>query len=110
MTNKEAYEILGLADGVDLSEIKHAYRTLAFTLHPDLNPDLPSYLELLRVELAAGEQEEALRIGRFLIQAGRQLGDEATRRQALDLAAGYGLELKSGRSSKSRIMPISSHL
>ncbi len=40
MTRKECYAILGLAEGADLAEVKRAYRRLAFSLHPDLNPDI----------------------------------------------------------------------
>lgn len=35
---KECYEILNLKKGADLSDVKSAYRRLAFELHPDLNP------------------------------------------------------------------------
>lgn len=38
MTIKECYEALGLKQGADFAEIKRAYRKLAFSLHPDLNP------------------------------------------------------------------------
>ena len=38
MTLKECYAALGLKQGADLAEIKRAYRRLAFSLHPDLNP------------------------------------------------------------------------
>ena len=41
MTRKECFSILGLHEGADLDEIKRAYRKLAFSLHPDLNPDVP---------------------------------------------------------------------
>jgi len=41
MTLKESYEALGLKEGADLSEVKRAYRKLAFSLHPDLNPHVP---------------------------------------------------------------------
>lgn len=40
MTFKECYAILGLAPGATLAEVKKAYRTLAFSLHPDLNPHI----------------------------------------------------------------------
>lgn len=38
MTVKQCYEVLGLKEGADLADIKRAYRKLAFSLHPDLNP------------------------------------------------------------------------
>ena len=41
MTRKEALQILNLDSGVTQEDIKKAYRTLAFSLHPDLNPDKP---------------------------------------------------------------------
>ncbi len=41
MTSKECYVVLGLPSGADLAEVKRAYRRLAFSLHPDLNPDVP---------------------------------------------------------------------
>lgn len=34
----ECYRIIGVPQGSTLDEIKHAYRTKAFALHPDLNP------------------------------------------------------------------------
>lgn len=40
MTLKECFAVLGLKEGADLAEIKRAYRKLAFSLHPDLNPDV----------------------------------------------------------------------
>ncbi len=40
MTLKECYAALDLAEGATLSEVKRAYRKLAFALHPDLNPDI----------------------------------------------------------------------
>lgn len=40
MTLKECYTALGLKQGADLTEIKTAYRRLAFSLHPDLNPHI----------------------------------------------------------------------
>ena len=38
MTLKECYKALGLKEGADLADVKRAYRKLAFSLHPDLNP------------------------------------------------------------------------
>ena len=42
MTLKECYAVLDLPNGSDLGEVKSAYRKLAFSLHPDLNPDMPN--------------------------------------------------------------------
>ena len=41
VTEKECYAILEIAQGSDLALVKRAYRRLAFSLHPDLNPGLP---------------------------------------------------------------------
>ena len=41
MTRKECFAALGLKEGAGPDEIKRAYRKLAFSLHPDLNPDVP---------------------------------------------------------------------
>ncbi len=41
MTSKEAFSLLGLAEGAKPEDIKRAYRRLAFDLHPDLHPDNP---------------------------------------------------------------------
>jgi molecular chaperone DnaJ len=41
MNTNKYYEILGLQPDADLTEIKKAYRRLAFKYHPDLNPHDP---------------------------------------------------------------------
>lgn len=41
MTLKECYAVLGLSPNADMADIKRAYRKLAFSLHPDLNPGVP---------------------------------------------------------------------
>ena len=42
MTLKECYATLMLPVGAPLDAVKSAYRKLAFSLHPDLNPDVPN--------------------------------------------------------------------
>jgi molecular chaperone DnaJ len=42
MTLKECCAVLGVEENADLVEIKRAYRSLAFSLHPDLNSQLPN--------------------------------------------------------------------
>lgn len=42
MTLRKCYAVIGLAYGADLDEVKSAYRKLAFSLHPDLNPNTPN--------------------------------------------------------------------
>ncbi len=39
MAWKDPYAILGVGRGAPLSEIKRAYRKLAFSLHPDVGDD-----------------------------------------------------------------------
>lgn len=41
MDRKRAYATLELPDNAALADVKRAYRRLAFSLHPDLNPDKP---------------------------------------------------------------------
>ncbi|MDR1946491.1 MAG: DnaJ domain-containing protein [Desulfovibrio sp.] len=42
MTLKECCAVLGVTENAESAEIKRAYRRLAFSLHPDLNPDVPN--------------------------------------------------------------------
>ncbi|MFT7290660.1 MAG: molecular chaperone DnaJ, partial [Reinekea sp.] len=39
MSQRDYYEILGVAKGTDEKEIKKAYRRMAMKFHPDRNPD-----------------------------------------------------------------------
>lgn len=47
MAWKDPYAILGVGRGAPLSEVKRAYRKLAFSLHPDVgdNPDEARFRE-----------------------------------------------------------------
>ncbi len=42
MKLEEGYHILGTSQGADMDAIKSAYRRMAFSLHPDLNPKDPN--------------------------------------------------------------------
>lgn len=42
MTRKQALAILGLTEAAEAEAVKHAYRKLAFDLHPDLHPENPN--------------------------------------------------------------------
>merc|ERR1719410_1631401 len=46
---KDLYEILGLADDADDSEIKKVYRKLSIKYHPDKNPDEASKIKFSKV-------------------------------------------------------------
>lgn len=70
MNLRDAYRVLGLEPGVDMSTVKRAYRRLAFSLHPDLNPDVPdasrrfqeineAYVHLSEAALASKARREA---------------------------------------------------
>ena len=45
---KTPYEILGVAEGASMDEIKRAYRTKAKEYHPDLHPDDPKANEKMQ--------------------------------------------------------------
>src|SRR5260370_18098464 len=57
---KDPYAILGVRRGAPLSEIKRAYRKLAFTAHPDVgdNPDAQRFRELHEAYAALNEMQQ----------------------------------------------------
>jgi len=69
VTLKECYAALGLKEGATLDDVKRAYRKLAFSLHPDLNPDVPDAARRFQVVNEAyvllTRTAEAIRTGRF---------------------------------------------
>jgi len=48
MSQKDYYQILGIAKSASQKEIKQAYRKLAFQYHPDKNMDNPSAAEMMK--------------------------------------------------------------
>jgi len=60
MAWKDPYAILGVGRGVPPSEIKRAYRKLAFSLHPDVgdNPDETRFREAREAYQALLQQTE----------------------------------------------------
>ena len=42
VAKRDYYDVLGIAKGADVSEVKRAYRRLAMQFHPDRNPDDPN--------------------------------------------------------------------
>ena len=60
MAWKDPYAILGVGRGAPLSEIKRAYRKLAFSAHPDVgdNPDAQRFREVHEAYAALKEMEQ----------------------------------------------------
>src|SRR5271167_1122916 len=60
MAWKDPYAILGVGRGAPLSEIKRAYRKLAFSAHPDVgdNPDAKRFREVHEAYAALKEMEQ----------------------------------------------------
>ena len=60
MAWKDPYAILGVGRGAPLSEIKRAYRKLAFSAHPDAgdNPDAQRFRELHEAYAALNEMQQ----------------------------------------------------
>ena len=60
MAWKDPYAILGVGRGAPLSEIKRAYRKLAFSAHPDVgdNPDAQRFREVHEAYEILNEMEQ----------------------------------------------------
>lgn len=107
MTLKECYAALGLKEGATLEDVKRAYRKLAFSLHPDLNPDVPDAARRFQVVNEAyvllTRSAEAIRTGRF-----SDTGDEAGARAREEARRAYDKARrgqKEGASSQAGAKP-----
>jgi molecular chaperone DnaJ len=69
MMRKDPYAILGVGRGAPLSEIRRAYRTLAFSLHPDVSddPDETRFREAREAYQALIQMEEQRRTRRIKV-------------------------------------------
>ena len=91
MAKRDYYEVLGISKNADASEIKKAYRRLAFALHPDLNPGMPDAVRRFQevneayVLLSKTLQEESRRDPR--VQHRRPPEDQQAQAQAQMRAA-----------------------
>ena len=90
MTRKECFAALGLNEGADLDEIKRAYRKLAFSLHPDLNPDVPDAAKRFqRVNEAYVLLSRPESAGKGSSRASRPSAEEATARAREEAKKAY---------------------
>jgi molecular chaperone DnaJ len=91
MILKECYTVLGLPEDALLVDVKGAYRRLAFSLHPDLNPDVPdassrfqelneAYVLLSQALAAAGGPRQSEQTARAREDA-RKAYEKAQKRQ-----------------------------
>ena len=92
MTRKECFAVLGLNEGADLDEIKRAYRKLAFSLHPDLNPDVPDaakrFQRVNEAYVLLSKSEPSAKTGPFR-KAARPTSAEATARAREEAKKAY---------------------
>ena len=60
MASKDPHAILGVGHGAPLSEIRRAYRKLAFSAHPDVgdNPNEQRFREVHEAYAALNEMEQ----------------------------------------------------
>ena len=95
MTRNKALARLGLAAAATAEEIKHAYRKLAFELHPDLHPENPNAgkeFQLLNeayVFLTSAPTENGAPRTQTRAQARAQAQAEATERARADAHRAY---------------------
>ena len=78
MAWKDPYAILGVGRGAPLSEIKRAYRKLAFSAHPDVgdNPDAQRFREVHEAYEILNEMEQR-RPRRIRVVRAPDRGDDA---------------------------------
>ena len=93
MTRKQALARLGLQENAGTEEIKRAYRTLAFELHPDLHPDNPNagkeFQLLNEAYVFLTTPQTSASAGRPRGQSRNQARAEATERARADAQRAY---------------------